>query len=104
MANAVGFEGANRVFRAPKDMENCVDLEVFQDAEALVSCWRLTKEELEEVNKTGVVWLRVVGGGTPPVLVCGHALVTVDGIPSKAEPYIPRARIGGQIDKEPEGG
>lgn len=37
MANGVGFEGANRVFQAPKNMENCVDLEVFQDERQIIS-------------------------------------------------------------------
>ena len=100
MANNVGFEGANKIFRAPKNMENCVDLEVFQDETQIISCHRLTPEELEEVNRTGVVWLSIIGQGIPPLLVSGTALVQTDGKPAIAEPYIPKARKGGTIPPE----
>ena len=33
----------------------------------VISCWKLTKEELEEINKTGRVWLWVHGLTMPPV-------------------------------------
>ena len=93
MAVAVGFEGANTVFQAPKGKEETVhDLECFQPADKsqIVSCWRLSKEEIEQVNQTGVVWLRIMGNGMPPVYVSGEALVLVEGRPARAEPVIPR--------------
>lgn len=37
----------------------------------VLSCWKLTAEELEEVNRTGRVWLTVVGQTMPPVMVDG---------------------------------
>lgn len=96
MANPVGFEGANKVFLAPPDMENCGDLEVHQDEHGITSCWRMTKSDLEEINRTGVVWLRISGGGMPPVCVSGESLLLVNGdkVP-RAEPYLPKARSGG---------
>lgn len=94
MAKAVGFEGANKIFRAPPDDPECTDLETFQHDAGIVSCWRLTEEELEEVNKTGVVWLQVFGKGTPPVCVSGLALCQIDGRPARAEPVLPKARLG----------
>lgn len=90
MANAVGFEGANFVFAAPKGQEHRVhDLEVARFDDHSVSCWRLTDEELEEVKRTGVVWLRTDGLGMYPIYVSGKALVLIGDRPSKAEPYIP---------------
>lgn len=38
----------------------------------IISCWKLTPEEVQEVVKTGKVWLRVLGGH-PPVLVQGDS-------------------------------
>ncbi len=68
MAKPVGFEGANCVFRAPDGVpqEECVDLECFVAPGQIISCWRLSDEELAKVNETGVVWLEVQGDGTPP--------------------------------------
>ena len=100
MANPVDFEGANKIFRAPSNMENCGDLPVFQDESGIYSAWRMTPEDLEEINRTGVVWIRVSGGGLPPICLSGVALLHVEGRPAVAEPYIPKARIGGQISED----
>ena len=88
MAVPVGFEGANQIYYAPKGVDNCRDLEVLKTETQIISCWRLTGEELEQINKTGVVWLSVTGQGTPPVLVSGTALAVVNGRPSRAEPSL----------------
>lgn len=75
------FEGSNFVFTKPKDMtdEQCMDLPVWKgqvpvdDAgntfPAIISCWKLSKEDLEEIQKTGCVWLSITGKGMPPVSV-----------------------------------
>ena len=97
MAQAVGFEGANTVFRAPKGMEDCYDLEVCKTEREIISCWRLDAEELAEINRTGVVWLSVVSAVTPPVCVSGKSFILVDGRVPKAEPVIPRKTLGGKI-------
>jgi hypothetical protein len=75
------FPEANFTFTKPKDMtdEQCMDLRVWRGevpiddagsmAPAIISCWRLSKEDLEEINRTGVVWLSITGTGMPPVSV-----------------------------------
>lgn len=91
MANPVGFEGANVVFQAAPGTEDQVrDLETFTDGEQVVSCWRLSEEELRTINETGVVWLGVLGTMLPPMRVSGTALVTIGDRPARAEPYIPK--------------
>ncbi len=98
MATAVGFEGANTVYRAPRGMSQaeCYDLQSFADGEQIISCWRLTRAEIAEIARTGVVWLSVMGQALPPVLVSGTALVLIDGAPSRPEPALPIApRTGG---------
>jgi hypothetical protein len=37
----------------------------------IISCWKVTKEELEEIGRTGRVWVLVRGETTPPVGVTG---------------------------------
>lgn len=88
MAEPAGFEGANVLLSGEK--AGCNDLEIFTDNIQSISCWRLTLEELEEVNRTGVVWLSTFSTTPPPVMISGHALVTVQGRPAKAEPIIPK--------------
>jgi hypothetical protein len=103
MAEPVGFDGSNHLYLAPDGMpqEECCDLPVFSDDEQTVSCWRLTKEELEEVNRTGVVWLSILSHVIYPHKVSGTALVQINGKPSKAEPCLPRApRIGVEYNGE----
>jgi hypothetical protein len=60
------------MFTAPKGMteEECGNLPVHFDGKDCISCWKLTPEELEEVAKTGVIWLYVMGG-QPPVSITG---------------------------------
>jgi hypothetical protein len=38
---------------------------------AIVSCWKVTAEELAEIQRTGRVWL-ICMGGMPPVILSGH--------------------------------
>lgn len=76
------FAQKNFTFTKPEGMteEQCGDLEVWrgnvplpggQIYPAIISCWRLSPEELAEVNKTGVVWLEIISNGMPPVSLNG---------------------------------
>lgn len=67
MASPVSFPGENVVFTA----EGCDDLPTLCMEERITSCWELSPEELEEVKKTGKVWLVVFGKQQPPVSVNG---------------------------------
>lgn len=68
------FQGSNFVFTKPKSMsdEECSDLPVFRgkDTEGtpvIISCWKFSKEDLETIQKTGVIYLQTIGEVTPPV-------------------------------------
>jgi len=70
----VDFKEANFTFTRPKSMtdEQCGDLRVWKGYDLagfpiIVSCWRLSKEDLEEINRTGKIWLSVTSEVTPPV-------------------------------------
>ncbi len=88
MANPVGFEGANSVMLAPSNMNSCGDLQCFKSDNQIISCWRLTEDEINKILETGVVWLSIMGEQMPPVLIGGNAMVLVENKPAKAEPYI----------------
>jgi len=60
----VNFEDANAKMRAP----GCGELPVIQTKDnCIVSCWEMSEEEKKEFEKTGKVWLTVIGLKHPPV-------------------------------------
>lgn len=70
----VTFPEQNFTFHKPNDMtdEQCSSLSVFKghDTEnipCIVSCWQFSKEDLEEIQKTGRIWLSITGHTMPPV-------------------------------------
>lgn len=77
---ATSFDESNEVLGRPPGMtgEQCDPLSVrrgFNEGDGLplvVSCWKPTKEELEEINRTGRMWLVVCGVTMPPVVLMGH--------------------------------
>jgi len=67
------FDEANSVLGPPKgvDLDKCEVLSVWRgfdtDKKSIVlSCWKLTKVELEEFNRTGRIWLWIWGQTMPP--------------------------------------
>jgi hypothetical protein len=63
MGHAVKFPGANRFFRPPPGNEHNVDgAHVFQNGTYTVMCWELSKEEIEEVVKTGKIYCSQMAG------------------------------------------
>lgn len=78
MAEACGFEEANTSLGPPAGMteDQVHTLRVFRGADTsgqpvVISCFKLAAEELAEVNRTGRVWLGVLGTSMPPVWVFG---------------------------------
>lgn len=71
---ACSFAESNHVLDKPAGMsrEECDALSVFVGNSAdgkpvTISCWKLTREELGELNRTGRLWLWIHGHGMPPV-------------------------------------
>lgn len=88
MAKPVGFGGANSLMLAPEGDSECLDLQVFNDGNQVISCWQLSDTEIANLIETRCVWLSIKGAGMPRVLLSGEALVDFEGQPSKPEPYI----------------
>ena len=78
MAEPIEFPDQNTVWHGSGDVDNLpthLDPRTGQNA----SCWRLNEIELEEIARTGVVWL-YVWGHHPPVFVTGrHPFEEVKG-------------------------
>jgi hypothetical protein len=89
MAKPVGFEGANMIMQSHMPGSN--DLQILNTKEEMVSCWKFSDEELKAIiENDGHVWLSVLGQtGHPHVKITGDpGYVTINGKPSKPEPYI----------------
>ncbi len=70
---ACSFDESNGVLGKPDSMSDaeCQALSVWRGTckglPLVVSCWKLTTEEWEEIRKTGRIWLQVIGESMPPV-------------------------------------
>ena len=77
MAEPINFPGANIRMNAPEGQEDKVsDIVAYEGgcncggcASQVITCWRLRPEELEQVKKTGVVWLYISGSAMPPAYI-----------------------------------
>lgn len=68
------FEQVNKVFGKPDNMtdEECMSLPVYQGKYSdgwpcIISCWKFSKEDIEEIQRTGCIWLSITGNSMPPV-------------------------------------
>ena len=77
---ATSFPESNHVFDKPSDMsrDECDALSVFvgqtsdnPPQDVVISCWKPTAEELEEINRTGRVWCWHYGSGLQPHCITG---------------------------------
>jgi len=65
---AVEFDEQNFILSKPKSMsdEDCAPLPIFRDGKTVVSCWELSYEDMQEIKKTGRIYLGVLSGSTQP--------------------------------------
>src|SRR5262249_37821337 len=77
MAFPASFEESDACLGRPPNMtdDECAPLSIARAGcggiPTVVSCWKLTAEELAEVNRTGRVWLGICGVTMPPALISG---------------------------------
>ena len=76
MIPSTDFEEANFTFSKPESMtdEECLPLRVFKGKDSLgtpviISKWSLSREDIDEINKTGCVYLTICSNGMPPVSI-----------------------------------
>lgn len=80
MAYPAAFDKSNVVLERPPTMtaDECEPLNAFvgvqQDGlRVIISCFKVTAEELAEIQKTGRIWLAVYGQAMMPVSISGHS-------------------------------
>lgn len=81
MAQGIEFPEANLVLGAPTEEDEAagtvyaLHCHRYRDLDGnpnIMSKWQLTLEELEEVNRTGVIWFNCWGSTHPPMWLSGH--------------------------------
>ena len=73
------FDESNYALGKPENMthEECDPLsirvarDIVPNVTTMTSCWKMTQEELDEINKTGRVWITICGCSHPPIMVNG---------------------------------
>lgn len=64
----IDFLYANMKLVAPPGLETRVnDIPVYKGSDFIQTCYQFSPQELEEINKTGVLWLSVLGHNWPPL-------------------------------------
>jgi hypothetical protein len=75
--NPIAFDEENALLDSPRGipLDQCEPLPVYigkeKEHDVIISCFKLTREELDEVNRTGRVWLVVRGRIMPMVALDG---------------------------------
>ncbi len=76
---ATSFNESNDVLDKPDtlDKEDCEALSVWRGrlmngCKGVISCWKPTKEELDVIQRTGRVWVIVLGKTMAPTYVSGY--------------------------------
>lgn len=83
----VSFDRANGVLDKPASLsrDECEPLNVFMGFmlpelyPVTISCWKFTAEELEQVKKTGRIYLTMMSHSVPPVALSTEMPENVDG-------------------------
>jgi len=74
------FPERNKIYKKPESMtdEECMELPVWQgqtfiddekkkSVHIIISCWKLSYEDLQEIQRTGHIWLSIYSSGMPVV-------------------------------------
>lgn len=69
MAEPIPFKEANVNFTAPDAHPEVLDLPALRTDTNIISCWRLTKPEIEEVARSGILWLSIMSSSQPPAMI-----------------------------------
>ncbi len=79
MAEPVPFRESNFTYTAPPGQPEVLDLPVFKGttpdgAPCIISCIQFTKPELDELMRTGKVWVWVMSRQElPPMALCAYS-------------------------------
>jgi hypothetical protein len=71
MGHPVDFKGANSILSGPEGSENIYAMRVFRNGISSTSCWALSPEEVEEIERTGRIFITVLAGQSQPPVFAG---------------------------------
>lgn len=73
----VHFKEANALLCAPKGMEDCLELPIYSDGVACVSCWELTNDDLMKICEENMIWIKVYASpdNQPPIMPSAVKLI-----------------------------
>ncbi len=68
--DAVKFEEVNVVFAEHQEEYNSLPAHSSEEG-VVTTCWKLSKQELEKINQTGVLWIQLMTFNNPlqPIFV-----------------------------------
>ena len=69
MSRPVPFTGCNLRLVAPEGRDDVEPLDAFTNGNCIVTCWELSPEEMQSVQRTGRVWLTTMGNRFAPAFV-----------------------------------
>lgn len=78
MAVPASFDESTEALSRPTGMtdDECEPLSVWRGKAnglpTVISCWKLTQSELDEINRTGRVWMGICGQTMPPAWIAGE--------------------------------
>ena len=75
MAYAINFTGSNLTLKAPPGRDDVEDLHVMRNRAGVISCWQLEPEEIEEVQRTGKIYLEILGPTMAPAFVGAESVM-----------------------------
>lgn len=72
----INFPGVNFTIRNPNQRDLPTSIPVFSGFSpaikpCIISCWRFSEEDIENIQKTGIIWIEIMGYHLSP-----HTLIT----------------------------
>jgi len=89
MGSPVKFEGCNMVFKAPPDVDDVADLDVFTNGSHNVLAVELTDEEHKEYMKTGRIYVSIISGSQFFPIFVGTETSTLELLAQTGSPAWP---------------
>ena len=77
------FKEQNCILCKPDNMtdEQCVSLPCFRHPYGIISKWKASDEEIEIINKTGEIWLVILGQQHhPPVMLTAQEDIPIEDL------------------------
>lgn len=89
MPTPTGFPQVNRVMQKPQEWEEgtCSSLPTFTDGHRFISKWSFSEIELQELQKSGHLWVDVACGFQPPIRLSVLPILRPDTSPKKVADF-----------------